>query len=73
MKKSSDTNTILTVERQRKFSKRAGQYMLPYHATNILKNKDIETDNESSNKMSHTLLEKAVKIFKTHRNAAESD
>ena len=47
--------------------------MLAYHVINIQKNKDIETDNDSSNKMSHTLLEKVVKIVKKHRNVTDSD
>ena len=38
VKKSTDRNTILTTVRQRKFSKRARQYMLAYQAIELQKN-----------------------------------
>ena len=75
VKMSTDRNTILTIERQRKFSKRARQYMLAYRAIDIQRRKEVKTGETpgAETKLSHTLLEKVVKVFKTHRNAADSD
>ena len=71
---STDRKTILTIQRQRKFSKRARQYMLAYRAINIKRTKDkTDETHVEDTKLSHTLLEKVVKVFKTHRNAADSD
>ena len=73
MKKSTDRNTILTTVRQRKFSKRARQYMLAYQAIELQTNKEILSKIDSKIKMIHSLLEKVVKVFKTHRNAAATN
>ena len=73
VKSSTDRNTILTVGRQRKFSKRARQYMLAYQAIEVQKNKHLLSKTDGEIKMSHMLLEKVVKVFKTHRNAADTD
>ena len=69
VKNSTNRNTILTIARQRKFSKRARQYMLAYQAIELQRKRNTDEDI----KMSHMLLEKVVKVFKTHRNAADTD
>ena len=49
--------------------------MLAYRAIDIQRRKEVKTGETpgAETKLSHTLLEKLVKVFKTHRNAADSD
>jgi hypothetical protein len=73
-----DTQEVLTIDRQRMFSRRAREYMVAYHALD--NHKDDKTD-ESTNAtqqrtnplMTAYLIEKIVKLFKTHRSAADFD
>ena len=47
--------------------------MLAYQAIELQKNKHLLSKTDGEIKMSHMLLEKVVKVFKTHRNAADTD
>ena len=69
VKISTDRNKVLTLAMQRKFSRRARQYMLAYRAI------DIQSENNENEevKMSHSLLENVLKAFKTHRCTADTD
>ena len=69
VKISTDRNKVLTLAMQRKFSRRARQYMLAYRAI------DIQSQNNENKevKMSHSLLENVLKAFKTHRCTADTD
>jgi hypothetical protein len=79
--------SVLTIERQRKFSKRARQYMLAYHSIEkVTKNMSSETSGECTEdvdekkkpQMSGYLVEAIIKKFKqktykTHRSAEDCD
>ena len=58
---------MLTIKRRRLFSRRARQYMLAYRAI------DVQNEQGNESKMSHSLLEKVLKAFKTHRYTADID
>jgi len=72
-----DRMTVLTIERQRMFSKRARQYMLAYHSIELSKEKrESGGEAESSNaklEMSAYLVEKIIKTYKSHRGATDFD
>ena len=82
-----DPNAILTLERQRMFSKRARQYMLAYNSIEIGKERRrleaIERENHGANQnentqvnkleMSAYLVEKIIKTYKSHRGATDFD
>eukprot|EP00978_Attheya_sp_CCMP212_P015290 scaffold39415_cov52-Attheya_sp.AAC.1 len=72
-----DRTTVLTIERQRMFSKRARQYMLAYHSIELSKEKrESAGEAESSNEkleMSAYLVEKIIKTYKSHRGATDFD
>ena len=65
VKKSTHRNTVLTMNRQRLFSRRARKYMLAYRAIDI-----HNQQGSSKEKMSHGLLEKVLKAYNTHRTTA---
>ena len=69
VKISTDRNKVLTLAMQRKFSRRARQYMLVYRAI------DIQSQNNENEevKMSHSLLENVLKAFKTHCCTADNN
>jgi hypothetical protein len=83
--KKSISRDIMTIERQRMFSRRARQYMLAYHA--IDNNKDesneprtAENGEPAANedkKTTFALIESVIKTYKhtykTHRSVADSD
>jgi hypothetical protein len=81
-----DRNKVLTVEKQRMFSKRARQYMLAYQSIEISKdrskseateemNNDVEKNENTQVKleMSAYLVEKIIKKYKSHRGATDFD
>jgi hypothetical protein len=74
--KCLDTDKVLTIERQRLFSKRAREYMVAY---NTLDNQKVDAMDETKGNvhknpsMSAYLIEKIVKQYKTHRSAADFD
>lgn len=76
VKKSLDTQIVLTIARQRKFSRRAREYMLAYHTldnTEEVDENDLD-DAEAKEKkplMSAYLIEKIIKQYKCHRSAAD--
>jgi hypothetical protein len=74
-----DTENVLTTARQRMFSRRAREYMVAYHA---IDNHEDECGNWDEKKdggeirnplMTACLIEKIVKMYKTHRSAADFD
>jgi hypothetical protein len=66
---------VLSIERVRSFAKWARQYMVAYKS--ISEQIDsTDKDKKEVNKMSHSLMEKCVKLFckrKTHRSAVDFD
>jgi hypothetical protein len=72
-----DRTTVLTIERQRMFSKRARQYMLAYHSIEVSKEKrELAGAAENKNdkhEMSAYLVEKIIKLYKSHRGATDFD
>jgi hypothetical protein len=64
-----DADKVLTIERQRMFSKRAREYMVAY---NTLGNQKVDATEETKGNvhrnplMSAYLIEKIVKQYKTH-------
>jgi hypothetical protein len=81
-----DRDEVLTVERQRMFSKRARQYMLAYQSIETSKdrskaeateemNNDVEKNENTQVKleMSAYLVEKIIKKYKSHRGATDFD
>jgi hypothetical protein len=78
-----DRGEVLTVGRQRMFSKRARQYMLAYHSIELSKAKgESGAAGESNDKnkkphvkleMSAYLVEKIIKTYKSHRGATDFD
>jgi hypothetical protein len=74
--KCLDPNEVLTIGRQRLFSKRAREYMVAY---NTLDNQEVDAMDETKGNvhknplMSAYLIEKIVKQYKTHRSAADFD
>ena len=71
-----DTSEVLTIDRQRMFSKRARQYMLAYHSIETSKEKsESGATGESKVKleMSAYLVEKIIKTYKSHRGATDFD
>ena len=70
--KCLDTQSVLTFERQRMFSRRARQYMVAYYSLDNLKDEEAET-NTTNPLMSAYLIERVVKQYKTHRSAADFD
>jgi len=72
--KCTDRDNVLTIRRQRLFSKRARQYMLAYRAIDLKRDEERDAAEEGDEmKMSHSLLEKVLKAFKTHRCTADID
>jgi hypothetical protein len=84
--KCLDQDEVLTVERQRMFSKQARQYMLAYHSIEISKDrsksettekrkKDVSKNENTRVKLEKSayLVEKIVKKFKSHRGATYFD
>jgi hypothetical protein len=82
--KKSISRDIMTIERQRMFSRRARQYMLAYNA--IDNNNDANEANTAANtgeapaedkKTTFALIESIIKnykhTYKTHRSVADSD
>ena len=72
------TGDVLTLIRQRLFSKRAREYMVAYHSLDRCKEEGIESGKASATDaknplMSAYLIEKIVKVYKTHRSAADFD
>ena len=78
--------SLLTIVRQRKFSKRARQYMLAYHSIDKKTNSKRETGSEYTEdvkenenpQMSGYLVEAIIKkykekLYKTHRSAEDCD
>ena len=64
----------MTIRRQRLFSKHARQYMLAYPAIDLKRDEERDAAEEGDEmKMSHSLLEKVLKAFKTHRCTADID
>jgi hypothetical protein len=72
-----DRTNVLTIERQRMFSKRARQYMLAYHAIEVSKEKralgGATESNDNNIEMSAYLVEKIIKMYKSHRGATDFD
>jgi len=70
---------VLTILRQRMFSRRAREYMVAYHTLDNQqesreKNSDEKKDEKLRNPlMTAYLIEKIVKLYKTHRSAADFD
>ena len=62
-----DRTTVLTIEWQRMFSKRARQYMLAYHSI------ELESNSNEKIEMSAYLVEKIIKKYKSHRGATDFD
>ena len=59
---------VLRVERVRKFSRRAREYMIAYQAIAALQERNGDTFT-----LSHLLIEKSIKVYKTHRSASDFD
>jgi len=73
-----ERTTVLTIERQRMFSKRARQYMLAYHSIEESKEKRklvgaSAESNDEKLEMSAYLVEKIIKRYKSHRGATDFD
>jgi hypothetical protein len=82
-----DRNDVLTLERQRMFSKRARQCMLSHHCIEMRKEerklaatkeinpdvKGVKEEEEKKHEMSACLVEKITKKFKSHRGATNFD
>jgi len=68
--KESVSLNILTIERQRKFSRRAREYMLAYKSIEQVTRNKGEFD---GTKMSHSLTETIIKRYKTHCCANDFD
>jgi hypothetical protein len=74
---------VLSTQQMRAFSRHARQYMLAYHAISKQKSEAerqlqqtdyVEVESETT--MSHSLMEKCVRLFKkrrSHRSAADFD
>ena len=85
--KKSISRDIMTIERQRMFSRRARQYMLAYEAIDSNKDKSNEPTtaanggepaaNKDNKKTTFALIESIIKnykhTYKTHRSVADSD
>ena len=68
------------MERQRMFSRRAREYMVAYHAIDNQQEDKQENSDEKKDRlekrnplMTAYLIEKIVKVFKTHRSTADFD
>jgi DNA-binding transcriptional regulator YhcF (GntR family) len=73
-----DRTFVLTIERQRMFSKRARQYMLAYHSIELSKEKRelvgaVGSNDDEKLEMSAYLVEKIIKRYKSHRGATDFD
>jgi hypothetical protein len=75
-----DSKEVLTMERQRMFSRRAREYMVAYHAIDNQQEDKQENSDEKKDRlekrnplMTAYLIEKIVKVFKTHRSTADFD
>jgi hypothetical protein len=75
-----DSELVLTMARQRIFSRRACEYMVAYNAMDNLEDEDGNTDEEKNGGQRRNplmtaclLIEKIVKLYKTHRSAADFD
>ena len=75
-----DSKEVLTMERQRMFSRRAREYMVTYHAKdNQQEDKEKNLDEKEDCLLNRNplttayLIEKIVKVFKTHRSTADFD
>jgi DNA-binding transcriptional regulator YhcF (GntR family) len=72
-----DRTNVLTIDRQRMFSKRARQYMLAYHSIEESKEKrklgGAAESNDDKLEMSAYLVEKIIKRYKSHRGATDFD
>jgi DNA-binding transcriptional regulator YhcF (GntR family) len=72
-----DRTNVLTIDRQRMFSKRARQYMLAYNSIEESKEKrklgGAAESNDDKLEMSAYLVEKIIKRYKSHRGATDFD
>jgi hypothetical protein len=74
-----DSELVLTMARQRMLSRRARERMVPCNAMDNLEDEDGNTDEEKNGGqrrnplMTACLIEKIVKLCKTHRSAADFD
>jgi hypothetical protein len=69
------SDKVLSIERVRSFARRARQYMLAYKCISE-QIKVVNEEDKAVNKMSHSLMERCVKLFrkrKTHRSAVDFD
>ena len=79
------STNVLTLERQRMFSRRAREYMVAYHSLDNQPKSDPKSEKTKENTtknnphtnnnplMSAYLIEKIIKQYKTHRSAADFD
>ena len=63
-------NERVPVDRIRRFSRRARRYIAAYHANHHGENDGIKLVDK---KISLKMIEKTIKVFKTHRAAIDSD
>ena len=68
VRRCTSRDNVLTTTRMRKFSRRARQYIMAYKA--ILSRRNLPNH---QNSMTEPLIEKVVKVFRTHRSAADFD
>ena len=62
---------VLTIERIRSLSRRAREYMLAYKA--LSSTGAAETGGSSTYPLSHGIIERAIKQYKSHRNSLDTD
>ena len=81
---STSSNDVLNISRVRKCSKRAREYMVAYKAIHELTNEhshqiDSSTSimtspvNEEVIPISYDIIEKSIKVYKTHRSCLDTD
>jgi hypothetical protein len=70
-----DTQEVLTTDRQRMFSRRAREHMVAYHALDNHKDDKTDECTNATQQRTNPLMtaQKIVKLFKTHRSAADFD
>ena len=61
------SRNVLSTERIRKFSRRARQYVLAYHALHSEQQQQISTEQSETHLITPMKIESLVKKFKTHR------
>ena len=67
------SRNVLSTERIRKFSRRARQYVLAYHALHSEQQQQISTEQSETYLITPMKIESLVKKFKTHRCALDFD